>query len=136
VKTVKRDILSISGILIVLVLLLPVFSFADANLEELDSLIKDVNKTQSTPEKLRVFEDNLAGYFYEVDLSVIQGLLKEFSPGDTLALLTFVKISGKGIKDITSARKDGMNWDKVAEKFSAGLDKVVKRIKAFRRASC
>ena len=135
-KTVKRDILSISGVLVVLLLLLPAFSFADDNLEELDSLIKDVNKTQSAPEKLRVFEDKLADYFYEVDLTVIQGLLKEFTPGDTLALLAFVKISGKGIKDITSARKDGMNWDKMSEKFNAGLDKVVKRIKAFRRASC
>lgn len=134
-KTIN-NILSVPGILIVLMLLLPAFSSADDNMEELDRLIKDVNLAQSTPEKLRVFEEKLADYFYEVDLTVIKGLLKEFTPGDTIVLLAFVKISGKDIKDITSARKDGMNWDKMSEKFNAGLDKIVKRIKAFRRASC
>ncbi len=133
-KSFKGSIIRISSALIVMMLFLPVFSFADDNPAELESMINEVNKTQSTPEKIRNFEDKLSEYFYEVELPSIQGLLKEFSPGEALTLLMLVKLSGKSLKEITSARKDGMSWDKMAEKFNVGLDKVVKRIKAFRRA--
>lgn len=135
-QAIKRVL---AGLMLV-VFLLPMAAFAstEANneLAELKQLIKKVNVNQSNPEKLGAFEEKLTEFFYDASPSAIKKLLAEFTPGDTLTLVVFMKYSGKTAVEVSELKRDGLDWDKLAEKLEVSLERVIRYIKKFRALAC
>lgn len=136
----KQVAIRVLTALLLAVFLFPTVSFADeeANneLAELEHLIKKVNTNQSNPEKLGKFEEKLTEFFYDASPSAIRKLLAEFTPGETLALVVFMKYSGKTAVEVSEMRRDGLGWDKISGKLDVSLERVIRYIKKFRALAC
>ncbi|HAK88952.1 MAG TPA: hypothetical protein DHV16_02450 [Nitrospiraceae bacterium] len=113
--------------------LVPVVSFAArlSETEELDKTIKKLNERQS--KNLKNFEKKTKAYFFESQKpEVIEGLIKEFQPGDAVAVIVFSNLSKKSVKEIAGMKKSGMQWQAMAAKLNVKLKIVVKEVKDFR----
>lgn len=136
----KQAVKVILAAILLAIFLIPAVSFAgeevNNDLVELEHLIKKVNTNQSNPEKIGKFEEKLTEFFYDASPSAIRKLLAEFTPGETLAIVVFMKYSGKTAVEISEMRREGMEWDKIAGKFEVGLDRVIRYIKKFRAVAC
>lgn len=136
----KRAAKNILAAALLLLFLLPVVSVAsmdiNTDLPDLERLIKKVNDNQTTPEKLSQFEDKLLDFFYDASPSDIKKLLAEFTPGDSLTILVFMKYSAKSFNEVSAMKKTGMGWDKMSEKLEVSLERVIKYIKKFRTLAC
>lgn len=139
-RLMKRAAKNIFAAALLLLFLLPVVSAANmdinTDLPDLERLIRKVNNNQTTPEKLSQFEDKLLEFFYDASPSDIKKLLAEFTPGDSLTILVFMKYSGKGFKEVSEMRRTGMGWDKMSEALDVSLERVIKYIKKFRTLAC
>lgn len=136
----KQAVKVIWAALLLAVFLIPAVSFAgeevNNDLAELEHLIKKVNANQSNPEKIGKFEEKLTEFFYDASPSAIRKLLAEFTPGETLAIVVFMKYSGKTAVEVSEMRREGTEWDKIAGKLEVGLDRVIRYIKKFRALAC
>ncbi len=134
----KQNLAKLWTIGIILVLSLPVLVSADSEMDELKKLMKDVTEKRSAPEQLRDFEEKLIdNYGHAVPPDTIKRLVKEFTPGEALAITVFMRVAEKTDDEIINMRKAGMEFDRIAEKLNVSLKEVInKRIKAFRRMGC
>ncbi len=118
---------------LVFTFLLPVTAFSGrlSEPEELDKVIKKINERQS--KNLKNFEKKTKAYFFESQKpEAIEGLIKEFQPGDAIAVIIFSNLSKKSIKEIVSMKKSGMSWQAMAAKLNINFKKAVKEAKDFR----
>lgn len=124
-------------ICLALLLVCPSYSYADNELTELEEIMKDINAKQTDPVKVMNVEDKLKErYGHVVDPSEISRLIKEFTPGEAITFVIFMKLLEKTDTRVVEMKKAGMGWDKIAEKLNLSLQKVVKTIKLFRKSSC
>lgn len=120
-----------------LVIFAPFVASANDELSELKQLMMDVTEKRSAPEKLMDFEEKLIdNYGHAVSPLTIKKAVKEFTPGEALAIVACIRVAERNDDEIINMRKAGMECDKIAEKMNVGLDKIIKRIKAFRRMGC
>lgn len=134
---IMRCISMVLAMLITLVLFSPTYSSADSDLLELEGIIKDINAKQTGPEKVGNIEDKLMErYGHVVDPSEISRLIKEVTPGEAITLVVFMKLLDKTDTKVVEMKKAGLSWDKISEKVSISLQKVVKTIKLFRKSAC
>lgn len=124
-------------ICLALLLVCPSYSYADNELTELEEIIKDINAKQIGPVKVLNVEDKLKErYGHVVDPDEISRLIKEFTPGETITFVVFMKLLDKTDTRVVEMKKAGMGWDKMAEKVNLSLQKIVKTIKLFRKSAC
>lgn len=124
-------------ICLALLLVCPSYSYADNELTELEEIIKDINAKQIGPVKVMNVEDKLKErYGHVVDPDEISRLIKEFTPGEAITFVIFMKLLDKTDTRVVEMKKAGMGWDKIAEKVTLSLQKVVKTIKLFRKSAC
>lgn len=124
-------------ICLALLLVCPSYSYADNELTELEEIIKDINAKQTGPVKVMNIEDKLKErYGHVVDPDEISRLIKEFTPGEAITFVIFMKLLDKTDTRVVEMKKAGMGWDKIAEKVTLSLQKVVKTIKLFRKSAC
>lgn len=124
-------------ICLALLLVCPSYSYADNELTELEEIIKDINAKQTGPVKVLNVEDKLKErYGHVVDPDEISRLIKEFTPGETITFVVFMKLLDKTDTRVVEMKKAGMGWDKMAEKVNLSLQKIVKTIKLFRKSAC
>lgn len=134
---IMRCISMVLAMLITLLLLPPVSSYADSELAELEGIIKDIDAKQTGPVKVMNIEEKLIDrYGHVVDPSVISRLIKEFTPGEAITLVIFMKLLEKTDTKVVDMKKSGLGWDKIAENVNLSLQKVVKTIKLFRKSAC
>lgn len=124
-------------ICLALLLVCPSYSYADNELTELEEIIKDINAKQIGPVKVMNIEDKLKErYGHVVDPDEISRLIKEFTPGEAITFVIFMKLLDKTDTRAVEMKKAGMGWDKIAEKVNLSLQKIVKTIKLFRKSAC
>ncbi len=102
--------------------------------EDLERLIEKTNTKRSTPEKVSEFVDKLKEYYY-VGSPVVEGLLKEFKPGEVLTIIAISDLSKKDMNDIAKMRKAGKGWPEITGKSGITMRLLIKDIKMFQRAS-
>lgn len=120
-------------ILMIFTFLLPMTSFAARRTEpeELERLINKINERQS--KNLKQFEKKSKAYFFETQKpETIEALVKEFLPGEAVAVIVLSNLSKKTTKDITAMRRSGKSWQEIAEKTGVKLKNVIKEVKDFR----
>lgn len=125
------------GLLIIFLLVLfsqPVFVAAQSDKERLESLIMRTNKKRDTAEKVAVLKGVMASHYY-ISASLLDEILKEISPGETLAVVSISSLSKKDAKEIAKMRKAGEDWPQIAEKSGIALKDVIRDIRKFQRVS-
>jgi hypothetical protein len=133
----RQNLVKALAIGMLLMFFLPVIAVADSEMDELNRLMKDVTEKRSTPAQLGDFEEKLIdNYGHAVPPDTIQKLVKEFTPGEALAIVACMRVAEKTDDEIINMRKSGMGCDKIAEKLNVNLENIIKRIKAFRRMGC
>lgn len=133
----KQNLVKVLGLGVLLMFFLPVIAAANSEMDELNKLMKDVTEKRSTPGQLRDFEEKLMdNYGHAVPPDTIKRVVKEFTPGEALAIVACMRIAEKTDDEIINMRKAGMECDKIAEKLNVGLENIIKRIKASRRMGC
>lgn len=136
-KLINKGISTVMTVFLALMLVCPSYSYADNELTELEEIIKDINAKQVGPVKVMNIEDKLMDrYGHVVDPSEIKRLIKEFTPGEAITFVIFMKLLDKTDTRVVEMKKAGMGWDKIAEKLNLSLQKVVKTIKLFRKSAC
>ncbi len=123
---------TILAALLIFTFLFPLASFG-ARLpepEELDKLIKKISERQA---KNKQFDKKTKAYFFETQTpESIDGLIKEFAPGDTITIIVFSNLSKKPVKEVVAMKKAGTNWPDMAAKLKINLKAAVKEVKDFR----
>jgi TusA-related sulfurtransferase len=114
-----------------LVLSIPVLASEKENLEW---LIERTNTKRSTPERVSEFVSKLMDYYY-IENPVVEGLLKEFKPGEVMTIIAIADLSKKDIHDIAKMRNEGMEWQEIAGKSGITMGLLIKDIQMFQRAS-
>lgn len=130
-KTMKAGNI-ILGLLLSIVFLVPAVASAGrlSEPEELDKLIKKISERQS---KNKQFDKKTKAYFFETQTpEVIDGLIKEFAPGDTITIIVFSNLSKKPVKEVAAMKKAGTGWPEMAAKLKINLKAAVKEVKDFR----
>lgn len=119
-------------VLLIFMFLLPGASFARlSEPERLEKLVKMINKNQS--KNLKTFEKKAKDYFFGVQKpDVIETLIKEFPPGDTVAIIIMSNLSKKSYRDIANMRKSGKGWQDMANQLGVELKNVIKEVISFR----
>lgn len=136
-KLFNKWISTAMTICLALLLVCPSYSYADNELTELEEIIKDINAKQIGPVKVMNVEDKLKErYGHVVDPDEISRLIKEFTPGEAITFVIFMKLLDKTDTRVVEMKKAGMGWDKIAEKVNLSLQKIVKTIKLFRKSAC
>ena len=102
--------------------------------EDLERLIERTNRKRSTPEKVSEFVSKLMDYYY-IGTPVVEGLLKEFKPGEVLTIIAISDLSKKDMNDIAKMRKAGKGWQEITGKSGISMRLLIKDIKMFQRAS-
>jgi F0F1-type ATP synthase gamma subunit len=118
---------------VLITFLLPLVSFAArlSEPEELDKMIKKISERQS--KNLKQFDKKTKAYFFEAQTpETIEGLIKEFAPGDTITIIVFSNLSKKPVREIVAMKKAGTNWPDMAGKLKINLKAAVKEVKDFR----
>jgi len=121
----------IMGFIAALVLSVPVFA---TEKEDLERLIERTNTKRSTPEKVSEFVGKLKEYYY-IGNPVVEGLLKEFKPGEVMTIIAVSDLSKKDMNDIAKMRKAGKGWQEITGKSGISMALLIKDIKMFQRAS-
>lgn len=127
-----RLIKTILAALLVFTFLLPLASFGArlSEPEELDKLIKKISERQS---KNKQFDKKTKAYFFDAQKpETIDGLIREFAPGDTITIIVFSNLSKKPVKEIVAMKKTGTGWPEMAAKLKINLKAAVKEVKDFR----
>ena len=127
-----RLIKAILSAVLVFTFLFPLASFGArmSEPEELDKLIKKISERQS---KNRQFDKKTKAYFFDTQTpETIDGLIKEFAPGDTITIIVFSNLSKKPVKEIVAMKKAGTGWSEMAAKLKINLKAAVKEVKDFR----
>ncbi|MEW6739699.1 MAG: hypothetical protein ACOYU2_01580 [Nitrospirota bacterium] len=133
----RQNLVKALAIGMLLMFFLPVIAIANSEMDELNKLMKDVTEKRSTPDQLRDFEEKLIdNYGHAVPPDTIKRLVKEFTPGEALAIVACMRVVEKTNDEIINMRKSGMECDKISEKLNVNLENIIKRIKAFRRMGC
>lgn len=136
-KLINKWISIAMTISLALVLVCPSYSYADSELTELEEIIKDINTKQIGPVMVMNIEDKLIErYGHVVEPAEISRLIKEFTPGEAITFVIFMKLLEKTDTRVVEMKKAGMGWDKIAEKVNLSLQKVIKTIKLFRKSAC
>jgi hypothetical protein len=128
-----RTIRTVLTVLLVFTFLFPLVSFGARMSEpdELDKIIKKINERQS--KNLKTFEKKTKAYFFEAQTpETIDGLIKEFAPGDTITIIVYSNLSKKPVKDIVAMKKSGASWPEMAGRLKINLKAAVKEVKDFR----
>ncbi len=102
--------------------------------EDLQRLIERTNTKRSTPEKVSEFVSKVKDYYY-IGNPVVEGLLKEFKPGEVLTIIAISDLSKKDTNDIAKMRKEGMKWQEITGKSGITMGLLIKDIQMFQRAS-
>ena len=102
--------------------------------EDLERLIERTNRKRSTPEKISEFVGKVKDYYY-IGNPVVEGLLKEFKPGEVLTIIAISDLSKKDMNDIAKMRKAGKGWQEITGKSGISMRLLIKDIKMFQRAS-
>jgi len=102
--------------------------------EDLERLIERTNRKRSTPEKVSEFVGKVKDYYY-IGNPVVEGLLKEFKPGEVLTIIAISDLSKKDMNDIAKMRKEGRKWQEIIDKSGITMGVLIKDIKMFQRAS-
>ena len=121
----------IMGFIAALVLSVPVFA---TEKEDLERLIERTNTKRSTPEKVSEFVGKLKEYYY-IGNPVVEGLLKEFKPGEVMTIIAISDLSKKDTNNIAKMRKAGKGWQEITDKSGITMGVLIKDIKMFQRAS-
>jgi hypothetical protein len=129
----RRKFSAVVSISFMVALILPVFVSASEK-EDLERLIERTNRKRSTPEKVSEFVSKLKDYYYIGD-PVVEGLLKEFKPGEVLTIIAISDLSKKDMNDIAKMRKEGRQWPEITNKSGITMGVLIKDIKMFQRAS-
>ena len=122
-------------ILLIFTLFSPLTSFAArmSEPEELDKLIKKISERQS--KNIKNFKKKVEAYFFETQSpDVIEGLIKEFPPGEVVTILVVSNLSKWPVKNIVDMRKKEIDWRNIAGQVGVKLKAVVKEVKDFRLA--
>ncbi|MEW6409556.1 MAG: hypothetical protein AB1488_05525 [Nitrospirota bacterium] len=122
-------------ILLVSTFFLPLTSCVErqSDPEKLEQLIKKINERQSN--NIKRFEKKVEAYFFETQSpGVIKSLIKEFPPGEVVAILVLSNLSKWQVKEIAKMRKTQMSWRDIAGQIGAKLKNVIKEVKDFRLA--
>lgn len=122
-------------ILLVFTFLIPLTSFAagQSEPEKLDQLIKKINEKQS--KNIKNFEKKVEAYFFDTHTpEVIKGLIKEFPPGEIVAILVVSNLSKWPVKNIVDMRKKEIDWRNIAGQVGIKLKNMIKEVKDFRLA--
>ncbi|MEW6739701.1 MAG: hypothetical protein ACOYU2_01590 [Nitrospirota bacterium] len=120
-------------LLLIFTFLFPLTSFAGrlSETERLEKLINMINKNQS--KNLKTFEKKAKDYFSGVQKpDVIETLIKEFPPGDTVTIIIMSNLSKKPYRDIANMRKSGKRWEDIASQLGIKLKDVIKDVISFR----
>ena len=121
------------ALVVLLTFLMPFVSFAGklSEADKLDKIIKKINERQS--KNLKNFEKKARAYFFEAQKpETIETSIKEFTPGEAVAVIVISNLSKKPYKEVASMKKAGKGWPEIAEKSGAKLKAVVKEEKDFR----
>jgi len=127
-----RSTKTVLATLLIFTFLIPLSSFGArmSEPEELDKLIKKISERQS---KNKQFDKKTRAYFFETQTSeTIDGLIREFAPGDTITIIVFSNLSKKPVKEIVAMKKAGTGWPDMAAKLKINLKAAVKEVKDFR----
>ncbi len=127
-----RSTKTILAALLIFTFLLPLASFGArmSAPEELDKLIKKISERQS---KNKQFDKKTKAYFFDAQTpETIDNLIKEFAPGDTIAIIVFSNLSKKPVKEIVAMKKAGTSWPDMAAKLKINFKTAVKEVKDFR----
>jgi hypothetical protein len=122
-------------ILLVSTFFLPLTSFAErgSEPEKLEQLIKKINERQS--KNIKNFKKKAEAYFFETQSpEVIEGLIKEFPPGEVVAIIVVSNLSKWPVKEIVKMRKTQMSWRDIAGQTGVKLKNMIKEVKDFRLA--
>ena len=65
----------------------------------------------------------------------MEGLLKEFKPGEVLTIIAISDLSKKDMNDVATMRKAGKGWQEITDKSGIAMGVLIKDIKMFQRAS-
>jgi hypothetical protein len=123
------------AVVVFLVLFLqPLLVAAQSDKEVLESLIARTNKRRDTPEKINVFKGILANHYY-LSVSIVEEILKELTPGDSLAAVSISSLSKGDAKEVAKMKKAGDDWQAIADKSGVPLKEAIKDIRKFQRAS-
>lgn len=115
---------------LVFLLFQPNFADAQSEKEDLERLIKRVDKRRDTPDKVEVFKGLVAGYYY-TSHSILNEILKDLTPGETLTVVSISTLSKRDPKEIAQMKKEGMEWSQIAEKVGITLKDVIKDIRTY-----
>lgn len=139
-KELKREVMRkmrLAKIILVMffagIFLLPAASSAARRTEpeELERLINKISERQS--KNLKVFEKKAKAYFFETQKpETIEILIKEFPPGEAIAIIVLSNLSKKSHKDIVAMRKSAKDWQGIAGLLGVKLKDLVKEVKDFR----
>jgi hypothetical protein len=127
-----RSTKTILAALLAFAFLFPLASFGArmSEPEELDKLIKKLSERQS---KNKQFDKKAKAYFFDAQTpETIDGLIKEFAPGDTITIIVFSNLSKKPVKEVVAMKKAGISWKDMAAKLKINLKAAVKEVKDFR----
>ncbi|TAN45165.1 MAG: hypothetical protein EPN22_03990 [Nitrospirae bacterium] len=133
----EKIVRGITGFAVLLIFIMPYAAFAENELDALNKLMKNITEKRSTPEQLSDFEEKVIdNYGHAVPPATIRKVIREFTPGEALAIVVCMRVAEKTDEEIIAMKKSGMGCDKIAESLGVGLEKVLKRIKAFRKMGC
>lgn len=122
-------------VLLVSTFLLPQPSFAarESEPEKLEQLIQKINERQS--KNVKNFKKKVEAYFFETQSpEVIEGLTKEFPPGEVVAVIVLSNLSKRPVKEIVKMRKSQIAWRDIAGQSGTKLKNMIKEVKDFRLA--
>ena len=133
VLSVTQKFAAVASLSLLITLFLPVLLSAGEK-EDLERLIERTNTKRSTPEKVSEFAGKVKDY-YDIGIPVVEGLLKEFKPGEVLTIIAISDLSKKDVDDIAKMRKDGMKWQDITDKSGITMAVLIKDINTFQRIS-
>lgn len=127
----KSKVLIGSLIFMFFLLIHPIHALTE--IEELNKLIIDINQKQLR--SIKIFQEKLENYFFDVSENSIKRLLRETTPGEAAAILCFSRLSDKSIKTISNARKQNIRWEDLSKEANVKLRDLIEVIKEFRRSA-
>lgn len=98
---------------------------------DLDYLVGTISERQS--KKMKLFERKIKAYFFKDQKpETIEAVLKQFPPGDAVAVIVLSNLSKKPVQEIIDMKMSGTSWPDIAEQTGVKLKALVSDVKDFR----
>jgi hypothetical protein len=98
---------------------------------DLNYLVGTITEHQS--KKMKVFERKVKAYFFkDQKAETIEAVLKQFPPGEAVAVIVLSNLSKKPVQDIIDLKTSGMPWSVIAEQTGVKMKALVGDVKDFR----